>query len=108
MRQAGLLAAAGLYAIEQNHDLLQHDHVRAKRLSHFINSETPFSSPEPQTNIVMLDLDSPAESFAQACESHGLSAYPFGPQRMRFVFHHHINDELLEEACLILRKMSLS
>lgn len=107
MRQSGILAAAGIYAIDHHFDKLKEDHRRAKALAEFINKETPWSAPEPQTNLVMLDLDQDAAPFAELCESKGLRAYPFGPKRMRFVFHHQVNDEQLEQCRLILREISL-
>lgn len=108
MRQSGLLAAAGLYAIEHQFPKLNKDHARAKQFSEFINANTQWSSPAPETNIVMLDLDRPASEITELCESKNLRAYPFGPQRMRFVFHHQINDEMLEEACRRLVEISRS
>jgi threonine aldolase len=107
MRQSGILAAAGIYAIDHNFSLLKGDHNRAKRLSQFINSDTNWSSPTPETNIVMLDIDKlPADIVAQL-EKENVRAYPFGPKRIRFVFHHQINDEMLEQTCLAVQKVSL-
>jgi threonine aldolase len=108
MRQSGLLAAAGLFAIEHQFPKLNQDHARAKQFSECINANTQWSSPAPETNIVMLDLDRPATEIAEQCESKNLRAYPFGPQRMRFVFHHQITDEMLEEAGRRLIEISRS
>ncbi len=107
MRQSGILAAAGIYAIENHFDLLKADHARAKQLSEFINNETNWTSPTPETNIVMLDIDKNPAEIVDQLESRNVRAYQFGPHRIRFVFHHQINDEMLEQTCLALRKVSL-
>lgn len=108
MRQSGLLAAAGIYAIDHHYEFLNLDHARAKKLSEYINSETIWSSPTPETNLVMLDLDRRPDEVVTMLESKGIRAYPFGPQRIRFVFHHQVSDEMLKQTCLALREVSLS
>jgi len=108
MRQSGILAAAGIYAIDHNFALLKQDHARAIKLSEFINSETTWTSPTPQTNIVMLDLDKNPAEIISKLEEQNVRAYQFGPNRIRFVFHHQVTDEMLEQTCLALRKVCLS
>ncbi len=57
MRQAGILAAAGIYALENNVERLQEDHANALFLADSIRNLAGFSlKEEPQTNMVMLDL----------------------------------------------------
>ena len=57
MRQAGFLAAAGIYALENNVERLQEDHTNALFLANSIRNLAGFSlKEEPQTNMVMLDL----------------------------------------------------
>lgn len=57
MRQAGLLAAAGIYALKNNVDRLQDDHDNATRLANGLKNLESFAlAEEPQTNIVMLDM----------------------------------------------------
>ncbi|MFM9871962.1 MAG: threonine aldolase family protein [Fimbriimonadaceae bacterium] len=107
MRQSGLLAAAGIYAIDHHFNLLHLDHTRSKKLSEFINLETRWSSPIPQTNIAMLDIDCDPMKVVENLEAKSVRAYPFGPKRIRFVFHHQVNDEMLEQTCLALREISL-
>lgn len=108
MRQVGLLAAAGIYALDHHMEKLADDHSRAKKLSHYVNENTKWSSPEPKTNIVLIDIESDPSHFIEQCESKGLRCLQFGPQRVRFVFHHQVDDEQLEQSCLILREISLS
>ena len=57
MRQAGILAAAGIYALENNVQRLQEDHANALLLADSLRNLPGFSLKEdPQTNMVMLDL----------------------------------------------------
>ena len=63
MRQAGILAAAGIYALENNVERLQEDHANALFLADSIRNLAGFSlKEEPQTNMVMLDLPKPRYS----------------------------------------------
>jgi threonine aldolase len=56
MRQAGVLAAAGLYALEHNLDQLRVDHVNARLLADRLQTMPGVTVLEPQTNIVFLDM----------------------------------------------------
>ncbi|NIS03080.1 MAG: aminotransferase class I/II-fold pyridoxal phosphate-dependent enzyme, partial [Gemmatimonadetes bacterium] len=65
MRQVGILAAAGLYALEHNLDRLADDHARARRLAEHVDGLDGFQVVPPDTNIIMIDVErddvSPAE-----------------------------------------------
>jgi len=107
MRQSGMLAAAGIYGLDHIFPLLTQDHAKAKTFSQALNQVEGWSSPAPETNIVMLDIPTnPAEASEQFA-SLGIHAFPFGPYRMRFVFHHQISDEQLVYACEVVRKIAL-
>lgn len=108
MRQSGILAAAGIFAIDHGFGNLAADHARASALSEFINNRTRWTSPPPQTNIVLMDIDGDAGALASQLDSRGLRCFPFGPSRIRFVFHSQVDDAQLEEACLILGEIGLS
>lgn len=107
MRQSGILAAAGIFAIDHGLGNLAADHARASALSGFINGHTRWSSPAPQTNIVLMDIDGDAGALALLLDSRGLRCFPFGPSRIRFVFHSQVDDAQLEQACLILGEIGL-
>ncbi|HYT84291.1 MAG TPA: GntG family PLP-dependent aldolase [Gemmatimonadales bacterium] len=90
MRQSGILAAAALYALDQNLPRIAEDHANAKRLAELL-SDCPAVRPSaPETNIVMLDLVRDGDSsqtviprLAQA----GVLVVSFGPRRLRAVTH---------------------
>ncbi|MCS3468538.1 threonine aldolase [Pseudomonas sp. JUb42] len=101
-RQAGIMAAAGLYGVQNMVSRLSEDHQRAQHLSRLINQlGLPISASQPQTNIVQIDiaqtgLDSNA--WANNLESLGLLVRPWGKDRLRCVTHRHIGDEDIERA----------
>ena len=106
MRQSGLLAAACLYAVDHQFKDIQHDHRRAKILSDAINGLNGLSSPAPQTNIVMVDTDDSAESWVAKLADEGVDCFPFGPHRLRLVFHRDVSDTALEIAIRAFRKLA--
>jgi threonine aldolase len=93
MRQTGVLAAAGLVALETMVDRLAEDHANARTLAEGL-AELPGVSCDlsrVQTNLVYFDLDKmPAAEFQDACSRRGLLGDPSDRQRMRFVTHHGI------------------
>ena len=111
MRQTGILAAAGLYAIKNNFDALAEDHLNAKFFAKGI-SESPsiiIDIPKVQTNIVCFDLKESVDinKFLDKCKNDGLLMLPFGPKTVRAVFHYHIDRKLTEQAVgYILKNVS--
>jgi threonine aldolase len=90
MRQSGILAAAALYALDQNLPRIAEDHANAKRLAGLLSDCPAIRPSAPETNIVMLDLVRDGDSsqtviprLAQA----GVLVAPFGPRRLRAVTH---------------------
>jgi threonine aldolase len=100
MRQAGLLAAAGLFALARNFPLLADDHRRARRLAELADALRGVSALRPETNILMLDLEpplDPATVLARLAER-GVWMYQFGPRRLRAVTHLDVDDAGIERA----------
>ncbi|OGX89278.1 threonine aldolase [Hymenobacter lapidarius] len=95
MRQAGYLAAAGIYALENNVARLADDHRRAARLAEVLRQQ-PYVSDvlNPETNLVIFRLhdSQPAAEFLAALEQQGIKASSFGPQWIRFVTHLDVDD----------------
>jgi len=62
MRQIGYLAAAGLYALENNINRLKHDHVRAKEIANkFLSKDFVSQINDVETNIIIIELNKPEE-----------------------------------------------
>ncbi len=105
MRQAGILAAAGLHALEHHVDRLAEDHVRARRLAEGL-AELPGVGIDPatvETNIVIASIPDPA-AFCAALEADGVLAGPAGSGSVRFVTHLDVDDAGIEGALLAARR----
>jgi threonine aldolase len=88
MRQAGILAAAGIHALEHNVARLPEDHANATRLADGLRQYAAFRPNHPQTNIVIVDVvEGSQEGWLKAFRDEGVLAVPFGPGRIRMVTH---------------------
>ncbi len=107
MRQAGVLAAAALIAIEEGPALMAHDHRRAAALAAHLAGLPGLSvdADSVQTNIVFANTRAPAiEAEARLAEK-GILVMALAPSRLRFVFHRDLDDDALTaatEACTAL------
>ena len=103
MRQAGVLAAAGLYALEHMVDRLADDHANARALADGLGEIRGLRLAQPgvQTNIVIVDV---AETgldplaFVHDLEAVGVLGSHFGGSLVRFVTHYGIERPDVEEA----------
>ena len=108
MRQAGILAAACHFALDHHVERLHEDHLRASRLGevlqelHYVDRIMPVV-----TNIVIVTLarDLKADAFLAALRTQGVLAAAFGPNMVRFVLHHDVDDAALGNAIRTLRKL---
>lgn len=106
MRQAGYLAAAGIYALDHHVDRLKDDHDRAAILGEVLSSCSFVKEVLPvETNILVFKLQDTVrdKDFLAALEEKGLRAVGFGPQTIRFVTHLDFDDGMLETAVEILK-----
>ncbi len=99
MRQAGIVAAAGLYAFDHNIDRLAEDHANARRLADGLRELEVFRPNHPKSNIVVADmLRGDLNAWLAAFRDAGVLAVAFGPQRMRLVTHINISRGDIDEA----------
>ena len=101
MRQVGLLAAACDYALDHHIERLAEDHVRARRLAAAWGEVAGVSVPEPETNIVLVDLDDPAldpAAVLDALRTRGLWLLSFGGRQLRAIVHLDVDDAGIERA----------
>jgi threonine aldolase len=111
MRQAGYLAAAGLFALEHNVNRLRDDHAKARVLERELRALPYVASVLPvETNIVIFSLAAglAPEAFLRKLQSHGLRASGMGAQTIRFVFHLDISDDQLDAIVATLRKLDFA
>jgi threonine aldolase len=100
MRQAGIIAAGGLFALEHNLDRLSQDHGKAVRMAAIL-TDAGASVREPETNIMLVDVaDAPAA--AAACAEKGVRISAFGPRLLRLVTHLDVSDQDCEQAADVL------
>jgi threonine aldolase len=99
-RQAGMLAAAGLYALDHHVARLADDHRRARRLAEAVSQAGRVRILAPvETNIVLLaPIDDSPDAFAARLASRGVRVSPVGPDALRAVLHLDVGDEDLEIA----------
>ena len=108
MRQSGVLAAAGLYALEHHLPEIARDHEHARLLAERLAGLSSVSVLAPETNIVMIDLvreDAAARDVAPRLAAAGLLVEPFGPRRLRAVTHRDVVASDIERAAAILESV---
>ncbi|MGH7474796.1 MAG: threonine aldolase family protein [Longimicrobiales bacterium] len=108
LRQAGILAAAALYALDHHRQRLTEDHTRAKRLAASVARVADLDIPVPETNIVMIELhDRSADSstIAERARAAGVLVSEFGRRRIRLVTHLDIDDAAIERATEVLGRL---
>jgi threonine aldolase len=103
MRQVGILAAGGLYAIERNVDRLAEDHVRARRLAQALDADPT----AVETNIVVLDV-ADAAAIAGAAAQEGVLTSALGPRFLRLVTHLDIDDDGIDRAIEVLKPLVMA
>lgn len=99
MRQAGFLAAAGIYALDHQVERLKEDHRRARVLGQFLVQAPHVAEVLPvATNIVIARLEGKSpEIYLQELSSKGIKGVKFGKDLVRFVTHLDFGDAHLEE-----------
>ncbi len=113
MRQAGILAAAALFALDHNVERLADDHANARRLAEAIAS-LPGIRLDPadvETNIVIFDIDprlGTAPDFQQRLLARGVSLFSTGPARLRAVTHLDVSRADIDRAIAVFSDLCRS
>ncbi|MFC1661786.1 threonine aldolase family protein [Gemmatimonadota bacterium] len=105
MRQSGILAAAGLYALDHHVERLREDHLRASELAQGAALIPGLSVGRPDTNIVMVDIVAPGvtpRAVLEFLSRRGILMVPFGPSRLRAVTHLDVDDGGIQRALAAL------
>jgi threonine aldolase len=104
MRQAGVIAAAGLVALDRMVPRLADDHRRARRLAEAVAERWPGGGCEPSrvsTNVVMFQHARPA-LLLDYLRSEGVLAGTVAPRVVRLMTHHDVDDDAIERAAKAL------
>jgi threonine aldolase len=110
MRQAGIVAAAGIISLNDMVDRLADDHANAKKLAIGL-AELPDISIDPDqipTNIIFFEVtreDMTPEELVQRIDADGIRMLPVGPQKVRAVTHYHITSEDIDQALKVISKV---
>ena len=107
MRQAGILAAAGLYALEHHRPDLYRDHEKAQRLAEGLAECPPFSidPADVDTNIVMFEVpDGTASEIVEDLQDEGVLLGPFGPSTIRATTHRDVSMDAIDEALSVIHR----
>ena len=104
MRQAGILAAAGIHALEHHVDRLGDDHNRAQSLAEGIRA-AGYTVPEPPTNMLYVDVrDGPAAQ--EALEAKGARCLAVSDSILRLVTHLDVDDAGVEHVIEAFKALS--
>ncbi|MFM7812977.1 MAG: low-specificity L-threonine aldolase [Flavobacteriales bacterium] len=111
MRQAGIIAAAGLYALQHHVSRLSEDHERARQLASALQTCEWVKDVMPvDTNIVIAEMPEGISSGAvmQALASRGILCFTFGPTKIRLVTHLDFSDDQLQQCIEIFPQIKRS
>jgi threonine aldolase len=109
MRQAGFLAAAGIYALDNHIDRLNIDNQNARILGEVLEEMSYVTDVRPvQSNILIFDIDDrrTVAEFLQILEEQCIKAVQFGPKSVRFTMHLDVSDNMVGRVIEVLRKIN--
>ncbi|MDB9713422.1 beta-eliminating lyase-related protein [Flavobacteriaceae bacterium] len=106
MRQAGFLAAAGIYALDHHRERLKEDHKKAKEIEAILSKKDFISSVSPvDTNIIIFELKESvldAQAFMDKMNENNIRLISMGSGKLRFVTHLNYTDEMHSRLLSIL------
>ena len=108
MRQAGYLAAAGIYALENNIDRLKEDHQHAKQIAHALGKKDFIGSIMPvETNIIIFEVAGSytPKSFCKELQQQNILCLPISETQVRMVTHLDITKEMLKDLISVIESM---
>ena len=108
MRQAGYMAAAGLYALEHHVDRLAEDHAHAKQIAAALAKKDFTGEILPvETNIILFEVkNKTASQLTQEFKQHQILVIPMTPTQVRMVLHLDISKEMVGQVVKVIESMS--
>jgi threonine aldolase len=110
MRQAGYLAAAGIYALQNNVDRLQSDHQHARMIACALGQKEFIGEVLPtETNIIIFEVKTPftPQAYVNKLKEHNILGYAMSPTQVRLVTHLDITPEMVEKTIEVIKDLSL-
>jgi threonine aldolase len=108
MRQAGFMAAAGIYALDHHLERLEIDHLHAQQLAAAWGNKSFVKMVLPvETNIIIFELQDtlPAPTLVSQLKEKGILAYAIAPNRVRLVTHLDISASMIDQTIEIINKL---
>lgn len=108
MRQAGYLAAAGIYALNNHIDRLEQDHVHAKRIAEALAQKTFVEKVFPvETNIIIFDIKQPytAKELVAKMKEQGVLWHAISPSQVRIVTHLDVSEDMVAQTIGIINQI---
>ena len=102
MRQAGILAAAGLIALSEMAGRLKEDHDKASLLAHLLTGKANLQPDTPQTNILFFTTVADAPVLVARMKERGVLASAVGPHSIRLVTHRDVSTDQCEQAAKVI------
>ena len=110
MRQVGYLAAAGLYALENNINRLTEDHKRAKEIGEVLSQQSYIKSVEPiETNIIIFELHANVDEalFITELAKNDVKLIGMGSGKLRLVTHLDYTSEMHSKFLNIISNLNI-
>lgn len=111
MRQAGFLAAAANYALDNNIKRLKEDHIRAKKIAEVLKNASYVDTLLPvETNIIIFTLKDPitSQQFIAKLAEKGVKGIAFGKNMVRFVTHLDFDNVMLDQTLKALKELRVN
>ena len=107
MRQAGFMAAAGIYALQNNIERLKQDHAHAKQIGEAIAKSPVAKTVLPiETNIIIFETATvTAQALVDKLKEKQILCYSTAPNRVRFVVHLDITEEMVNKTIEIIKNL---
>ncbi|HVG13177.1 MAG TPA: GntG family PLP-dependent aldolase [Flavisolibacter sp.] len=109
MRQAGFIAAAGVYALKNNITRLEDDHRHARELAQVLEDKSFVASVLPvETNIIIFEVQPPLTSPALVAKlkEEGILAYAISPTQVRLVLHLDISESMVHQTIEVFNRLN--
>ena len=108
MRQTGYLAAAGIYALENNRERLAEDHTHAKAIGEALIKKNFIGKILPiETNMIIFEVSGSytAASFAESLKKHNILCIPISATQVRMVTHLDVSSSMIDNLISLIEKM---
>ncbi len=108
IRQAGFIAAAGIYALKNNIERLTEDHQHAQQLAAALEDQNFVSGVMPvETNIIIFSVKPPytPQTLVSKLKEHQIMGYAISPSQVRLVLHLDISADMVQKTIAVFNRL---